>query len=205
MSNWLRAQTGAGVAGVLSVLAGEALSMPGVSAFGIASIGGVLGLMGLEGVVHRRMRIPSRYHRYRLETYVGMAALCQGLLFVVMGAFLAGASYLAWTEGGVGAFRDFVRRPGPALLFVAAILAASAVVAGAGSVEDGEGPRWQAVLTLMTSRLLPAVILAALAAGAAFLGLYEMAAPERFDAMGGGFLELLFDAPATNLAPDAAR
>lgn len=205
MSTWMRAQLAAGAAGVLCVLAGQVLSMPSLSHIGIGGIGLTLGLMGLEGIVERRMRMSSRYHRYRVETFVGAAAVCQGLLFVLMGTFLAGGSYLAWAGGGHGAFRYFARRPGLALLFFAAVLGAATVVTGTGSVEDQEGARAQVLLTAFASRWLPAIVLAVLAAGAAFLGVYEIVAPDRFDAMGGGVLEMLVDDSAADPTSDAAR
>ena len=116
---------------------------------------------------------------------------------MVMGLFFVGVSYLAFVDGGREAFLHVVRRPGPALLFFAALFGVTAVIAGSGSVEDSDGPRWEVTLTLLTSRLLPAVILTVLATGAAMLGLYEIVAPEGFDAMGGSFLELLFAGSAS--------
>jgi hypothetical protein len=47
-------------------------------------------------------------------------------------------------------------------------------------------------LNLLFSRLLPGIILVILGLGAMGLGLFEMAAPNAFDAMGGGFLEMLY-------------
>jgi len=47
-------------------------------------------------------------------------------------------------------------------------------------------------LNLLLSRLYPGLILLALGVGAIGLGLFEIAAPEAFDASGGGFLETLY-------------
>jgi hypothetical protein len=70
----------------------------------------------------------------------------------------------------------------------------TAISAFVGTVEDKEGGRFEVYLTLLTSRLLPGLILVALATGALGLGLLEITLPETFDKIGGGFLELLFGA-----------
>lgn len=68
----------------------------------------------------------------------------------------------------------------------------TAVHAIMGSIEEKQGLRWELILNLIASRLLPGLMLVAIALGAASLGLLEVFAPESFDQMGGGVLEVLF-------------
>lgn len=194
MSRWGVAQVAAGVAGLACAAVASALDMPSLFPTGMALFALALGLAGAEGVVTRRMEVPSRAYRYRTEAYTGIGAVASGLLYMAMGAFFMFLAYLIAVDGGGGTLRYFARRPGVVLLFFAAVCAAGAVAAAAGTLEDRTGPKWIVTLTLMTSRLLPAAIAAAIAVLTAALGLYEMTAPEQFDAMGGGFLEMLFGA-----------
>jgi hypothetical protein len=47
-------------------------------------------------------------------------------------------------------------------------------------------------MNLLISRLLPGGILVVLGLGALWLGVFEIIAPDTFDEMGGGFLEVLY-------------
>ena len=67
-----------------------------------------------------------------------------------------------------------------------------AVIAIGGSVEQKEGTRWVVMLDFFVGRLLPGAILIVIGLGALGLGLFEFVAPAQFDALGGGFLEVLF-------------
>jgi len=48
------------------------------------------------------------------------------------------------------------------------------------------------MLDFFVGRLLPGLILIVIGIGATGLGLFEFIAPAQFDALGGGFLEVLF-------------
>ena len=48
------------------------------------------------------------------------------------------------------------------------------------------------MLDFFASRMLPGTILIMIGLGALGLGLFEFVAPAQFDALGGGYLEVLF-------------
>ncbi len=191
-NRWTVVEIIVGGGGVLLALAGDNLSQhlllySGIGLFGMAAI-----ILGLDGIINRRVVLPSRYHRRLSETYVGIAAFAWGVLFIIWGSFFIGVSALAYHDTGRSLFLHFVRRPGIPLLIFALTCCMTAVYALVGSVEEKQGPRWELLLNLIASRLLPGLILIGIALGAAGLGLLEIVAPAAFDNLGGGFLEVLF-------------
>jgi len=69
--------------------------------------------VGAEAIVNRRIVLGRRrYH----ETYVGPAAIAQGIQFIFIGAFLMSISVYAYFDTGRALILQFVRRPWPALL-----------------------------------------------------------------------------------------
>ena len=60
------------------------------------------------------------------------------------------------------------------------------------SQELKQGPRWVVILSLLTARMYPGLLIIVVGLGAMGLGLFEIAAPTAFDEMGGGFLEVLY-------------
>lgn len=181
----------AGAAALLAFV-GDNLSKPlllysGIALFGVAAI-----ILGLDGMINRRMVLPSRYHRRLSETYLGIAAIAWGVLFIIWGSFFIAVSFLAYNDTGRSVFLHFVRRPGLPLLIFALTCGMTAIHALVGSVEEKQGPRWELFLNLIASRLLPGLILIGITLGAAGLGLLEIFAPATFDNLGGGFLEVLY-------------
>jgi hypothetical protein len=67
-----------------------------------------------------------------------------------------------------------------------------AAIAISGFREQREGSRWIVTLNLLASRMLPGLIFAVIGLGATRLGFFEIVAPNAFDEMGGGFLEVLY-------------
>lgn len=181
-------------AGVLTALAGDrfASDRTAFAGIGLAGLAGVL--LGLDTIRTRRLVTVSRYDRRDSETWLGIAAIGQGVTIALTGLFLTGAAALAMLGTGRGAVVFFVRHPGGPLLAFAALCFAAAASAIAGSVEEKQGQRWLVLLNLATSRLLPGVVLLALGAAATALGVLEIVAPSVFDRLGGGFLEVLFGA-----------
>jgi hypothetical protein len=93
---------------------------------------------------------------------------------------------------GRAIFLQFVRRPGIPLLVFGGLLLIQAAITLIGSHEIKQGPRWIVIMNLLISRLLPGGILVVLDLGALWLGTVEIMAPDTFDQMGGGFLEVLY-------------
>ena len=188
---WTTLQIIFGVLGALLAFGGDRLSMPILTNFGIASFGLASIAIGWEAIITRHIRLGSR-RRGTSETYTGLAAILHGIQFNLLGLFLMGlgifTDFNAWREE----FLQFVRRPGLPLMLFGALFLMQAIVSLSGSLEDKQGPRWVVILNLLVSRLLPGTILVVLGLGALGLGWFEVVAPNAFDEMGGGFLEVLY-------------
>lgn len=189
MNMWTVAQVSFFVIGFLLAFAGEKLSISiltygGISLFGVAAF-----LIGMEAAITRRVVLGRR--RYD-ETYVGFAAYAQGVQFMIIGAFFISVSFLAYFDTGRELFLQLVRRPWPVLLTVGVYCLMQAVIAIGGYEEEKQGARWIVILNLLTSRLLPGVILIVIGLGITALGLLDLTAPAVFDQLGGGFLEILY-------------
>ena len=161
-----------------------ALMYSGITLFGVAAF-----LIGMEAAIMQRIVLGRR--RYN-ETYVGFAAYAQGMQFMMIGIFFIGASFLAYFDTGRDIFLQYVRRPWPVLVVVGFYCLMQAVIAFGGYEEAKQGTRWIVVLNLITSRLLPGVILVVIGLGLLALGLLDLTAPVLFDKLGGGFLEALY-------------
>ena len=189
MNAWTIAQVAVFVLGFALAFAGDKLSIPillygGISLFGIAAF-----LIGMEGAITQRFVLGRR--RYN-ETYVGIAAYAQGVQFMMIGAFFIGVSFLAYFDTGRDTFLQLVRRPWPVLLVVGVYCLMQSIIAFYGYEEEKQGTRWVVILNLLTSRLLPGVILVVIGLGLTGLGLLELTLPAVFDNLGGGFLEVLY-------------
>jgi len=112
--------------------------------------------------------------------------------YMMIGAFFIIASYLAYFDTGREIFLRFVRRPWPVLLIFGIYCLMQAVIAFGSFEESKQGTRWIVILNLITSRLLPGVILSVIGLGALALGFLDLTAPVVFDHFGGGFLEALY-------------
>jgi len=189
MNIWTAAQVSIFVIGCLLAFAGDKLSSPlliygGISLFGVAAF-----LIGTEAAITRRIVIGRR--RYN-ETYVGFPAYAQGVQFMMVGTFFILVSFLAYFDTGRDIFLHLVRRPWPVLLIFGIYCLMQAVIAIGSFEEAKQGTRWIVILNLLTSRLLPGVILIVIGLGAVALGMLDLAVPAVFDKMGGGFLEMLY-------------
>lgn len=188
---WTTLQIIFGVLGIMLAIGGDRLAMPillyaGAACFGLASIA-----IGWEAIVTRQIRLGSRRRGTR-ETYTGLAAVLHGVQFNLIGLFLIGLSFSTYINNGREIVLQFVRRPGVPLLLFGALCLMQAVISLTGSHEQRQGPRWMVTMNLFAARLLPGIILIVMGVGAAWLGVFEIIAPEAFDEMGGGFLEVLY-------------
>ena len=190
MRAWSIAQIGlAGIAFLLA-FAGDKLSIPILLYSGIALFGVTAIVIGLEAMLTQRI-VLSRQRNYN-ETYLGLAAYAQGVQFSLIGLFFIGAAIAAYFDNGEAIFMHFVKRPWPILIVIGTYCLMQAVIVIGGSVEQKQGTRWIVMLDFFVERLLPGLILIVIGLGALGLGLFEFAAPAQFDALGGGFLEVLF-------------
>jgi len=181
-----------GLFGFLLLFLGQRLALDILTYAGFGLMGVMAIVVGLQAIVTRRLVQISRYNRHADETYVGVAAVAQGIIFIMMGFLFIGLALVAYLNSGRELFLHFVRHPGLILLIIGLLFLMTAISALVGTVEEKEGGRFEVLLNLLASRLLPGLILLVLAAGAISLGLLEIAAPQTFDQLGGGFLEVLF-------------
>jgi len=189
MNVWTKVQISIFVIGFLLAFAGDKLSNPlltygGISVFGIAAF-----LIGMEAAITRRIVLGRR--RYN-ETYVGLPAYAQGVQFMMIGAFFIFVSFLAYFNTGRDMFLHLVRRPWPVLLTFGTYCLMQAIIAFGSFEESKQGTRWIVTLNLLTSRLLPGVILIVIGLGVVVLGFLDLTLPAVFDKLGGGFLEVLY-------------
>ena len=190
MSLWSIVQIGLAIIAFLLAVAGDKLSVPillyvGISVFRITAI-----VVGMEAMTTRRIVLYR--HRNYSETYLGIAAYAQGVQFSLIGIFLIGTSLAAYLDNGRDIFLHLVQRPWSVLVVFGVYCLMQAVIAIGGSVEQKQGTRWVVMLDLFVGRLLPGLILIVIGLGALGLGLFEFLLPTQFDALGGGFLEVLF-------------
>jgi hypothetical protein len=191
---WTTIQIILGLLGVLLIFVGDRLSVSILGSAGLGCLGLAAMAIGWEAIITRQIKFGSRRRGSR-ETYTGLPAVLQGIQFNLIGLFLIGITVLVYLDDGStgrGIFLQFVRRPGLPLMLFGALLLMQAVITISGFLELREGPRWIVILNLAVSRLLPGIILMVIGLGALGLGLFEVVAPNVFDEMGGGFLEVLY-------------
>ena len=190
MSPWSIIQIGLAVVAFLLAFAGDKLSIPIMLYSGIALFGVTAIVIGLEAMLTQRI-VLSRQRNYS-ETYLGFAAYAQGVQFSLIGLFFIVTSIAAYLDNGRDIFLHLVKRPWSVLVVFGTYCLMQAIIAIGGSIEQKQGTRWIVILDLFVGRLLPGAILIVIGLGALGLGLFEFVAPAQFDALGGGFLEVLF-------------
>ena len=189
---WTTVQIVLGLLGILLVLGGDKLSIPALGYAGIACLGLTSMAMGWEAIFTRHIKFGRRRHG-NVQTYTGLAAILHGIQFNLMGLFLIGIAVMTYfNANGRAVFLQMVRRPGLPLIVFGLLLLMQAVTTLTGARELSQGPRWIVIMNLLISRLLPGGILVVLGLGALWLGVFEIIAPDTFDEMGGGFLEVLY-------------
>jgi hypothetical protein len=189
---WSKIQISLGVLALLLVFVGDRLSIPLLSYTGMACLGLVAMAIGWEAIITRHIVVGKRRSGNR-GTYTGIPAIYQGILFNAFGLFLIIVTVMSYKKANMReVLLQFVRRPGLPLALIGTLVLMQAVITLAGSMEERHGSQRVVFLNLLFSRLLPGIILVILGLGAMGLGLFEMAAPNAFDAMGGGFLEMLY-------------
>ena len=190
MNLWFIAQIGLAAIAFLLAFLGDKLSIPIVQYSGIALFGVTAIVIGMEAMLTQRI-VLSRQRNYS-ETYLGFAAYAQGVQFSIIGLFFIVTSIAAYLDNGRDIFLHLVKRPWSVLVVIGTYCLMQAIIAIGGSLEQKQGTRWVVMLDFFVSRLLPGTILIVIGLGALGLGLFEFVAPAQFDALGGGFLEVLF-------------
>jgi hypothetical protein len=189
---WTTAQIIVGLLSLLLVFVGDRFSIPFLAYFGIACLGLTSALIGWEAIFTQRMVIGRRRHGSR-QTYTGLPAILQGIQFILLGLFLAAVSFMLYTKMNARELAmQMARHPGLPLILFGLLCLMQAVITLIGSHELQEGMRWLVIMNLLVSRLLPGIILVVIGVGMTGLGLFEIAAPQAFDQMGGGLLEVLY-------------
>lgn len=180
------------VSGIALIVMGQIFSTSDLTLLGlfVFSISGIL--IGIEAIKQKIFLEQSRYNKRYTETYLGFAAVLQGVLIIFVGLFLCSVAVINYLNIGESVFLYLVRHPGIPLVLFGIYCLATAGTAIIGYVEQKQGPKWNVFLELIASRLLPGIILMVIALIAISLGVIEIATPEYFDKMGGGFLEILF-------------
>jgi hypothetical protein len=189
---WTTAQIIVGLLSLLLVFVGDRFSIPFLTYFGIACLGLTSALIGWEAIFTQRMVVGRRRHGSR-QTYTGLPAILQGIQFILLGLFLAAVSFMLYTKmNGRELAMQMARHPGLPLILFGLLCLMQSVITLIGSHELQEGMHWVVVMNLLVSRLLPGIILVVIGVGMTGLGLFEIAAPQAFDQMGGGLLEVLY-------------
>jgi hypothetical protein len=189
---WTTIQIILGLLGIMLALGGDRLSLPIFTYAGIGCLGLAAMAIGWEAILTRHIVLGRRRHG-NVQTYSGLPAILQGLQFNLIGLFLIGMAFLVYSNAdGRGVVLQMVRRPGLPLIIFGALCLMQAGISIPGPLEMRQGPRWNVIMNLLVSRLLPGLILLGIGLGAVGLGLFETVAPTAFDEMGGGFLEVLY-------------
>jgi hypothetical protein len=190
---WSWLQIGLTVLGLLLGTIGNRYSIPILFSAGVICLGLMVMVLGWEAMITRQVYLRrSRASRVR-ESYSGLAAFLKGIQFNLLGlSFIVLATMMYTNIDGRGMFLQMVRRPGLPLVFIGGLILVQAVITLAGSNEMGRGHQGSVMFNLLVSRLMPGIILLAVAAVAVVLGLLEIAAPDVFDERGGRLLETLY-------------
>ena len=187
---WL--QIGLTVLGLLLAYIGNRFSIPILFSLGVICLGLMVMVLGWEAMITRQVFLRRRRGGIR-RSYSGLAAFIKGIQFNLLGVLFVVLAVMMYTNiDGRGLFLQMVRRPGLPLVFIGGLVLMEAVVNLAGTSEMRQGSSGTVTANLIVSRLVPGLILLAVAAVAVALGLFEIAAPDVFDERGGGLLETLY-------------
>lgn len=188
---WTTIQIVFGVLSLLFVLVGDKFSIPLLSDVGIACLGLTSIIIGWQAIVTRRIVIGRRRHGSR-ETYTGVAAILQGVEFNLLGLFLIAVASLLYNNVNARELGlQMARHPGLPLIAFGMLCLIHSVITFIGPLDSREHAGWILMISWL-ARFLPGIILVVLGLSLTGLGLFEIVAPNAFDKMGGGFLEVLY-------------
>ena len=180
------------VLGLGLAFVGDKFSIPFFFNSGIACLGVFSMAIGAEAIVTRHIVIGQRRHGSR-QSYSGIPAMLQGVQFNILGLFLIAIAIMTYLRAnGREFFLQMVRHPGLPLIVIGMIVLSQAGIVLIGSDEFKDPARRNIFIDLILLRLLPGGMIAFVGLASIGLGLFELVAPNAFDAMGGGFLETLY-------------
>lgn len=158
----------------------------GVGCFGLAMI-----VIGWQAIFTRHMVLRGRRRGPR-QTYTGVPAIFQGIQFNFIGLFLIGMAFMMYFNNSQEITLQIARRPGLPLVVLGGICLMQAMITFSGPEEYKQGSQGLVVVNLLIARLLPGLILVIVGVGLSLVGLFEIVSPERFDELGGQFLEEVY-------------
>lgn len=180
-----------GILGLVLVFVGHQFSLPFFMNAGIACLGLTSMAIGWEAIFTQHIVIGRRRHGNR-QTYTGLAAVCQGIEFNVIGVVLIVVAFMLYQNVNARELGVlWAQHPGLPLIAMGTLCLVQSVITLIGPLDTREHSFGIELLGWI-SRLLPGFILVVLGLGMIGLGLFEIVAPQAFDQMGGGFLESLY-------------
>jgi hypothetical protein len=189
---WRTIQTVFILLGLLLVFGGNKLSIPILMDAGIACLGLGSIAVGWEAIFTRHIVIGRRRHGSR-QSYSGIPAMMQGVQFNIIGFFLIVFAFMLYQNVDAHAVGiEIAQHPGLLLVMVGFIVLTQAVIVLIGSDEFKDPARNTIIIDWLLLRLLPGTILVILALALLGSGLFEIVAPNAFDALGGKYLEMLY-------------
>ena len=186
------AGVGSIAAGILCIIGGDRLPSPTLLQVGLGLIGFGLIASGGEAMVTRRF-VLQRWG-FGNPAYRGLGAVFNGIVFVWIGLALIAVALVLFTGEEQALVRATIRRPGFALLNLSflALAASGTELANAIDARRGSAAGWFLRALSALPQSIPGLVLLLLALALLALGLLEIVSPATFDALGGGFLEVLF-------------
>lgn len=174
-NNWNKLEIFLFAGGGLVFLAGNQFGIPVLTSVGVGIIAFDIALVGLEGIVTRKMDwgVP----RYYTETYRGIAAISLGLIMAFTGLGI-GAMVIAQALGQEESLIELLfSRPGFVLLPIGGIMFLRGLAGGIGALEWNESAlaRFGAIFYR-----LGGLLLATLGSALLLLGAMDILAPSLF-------------------------
>jgi len=189
---WTTLQIGLVALGLLLVYGGDQLARPILMYAGMICLGLGVIVMGLEGIVTRRL---IRWKRGRArEAYTGIPAILRGIQFNFVGLFLIGAALMMQFNNGREIFLQAIRRPGSLLVLLGGLCFLQMLIILSRSSKTRDQSQGLRLFELVVVRLFSGLIWLVFGLVLLALGVFDILAPTRFDEMGGRILEELYGA-----------
>lgn len=175
--------------GLVLAFVGQKFSIPFLFDAGVACLGLGCIAIGWDAIFTRRFTTGSRRHGNRY-VYTGIAAVFQGIEFNILGLFLIVVAFIMYSNVNPRAIGEqMARHPGLPFVVLGIIVLLQAAVVFIGYKQGGQ---WNVFVDLILLRLLPGIILVVIGFGLLGWGMFEIVAPNAFDAMGGAWMESLY-------------
>lgn len=189
---WNRFILGLGIVGIILIIIDHFFSVNILVSIGVIcfSLAGMF--IGMEAVVNRKIVLQSPYNRRLSQTYIGIAAIAQGLLIILLSGFLIMLLLIDYYNAGDTLFKHFFNHPGIPFIVFSVFCFLTVISVGIGSEEEKQGIKFVVILNLITNRILGPSILVIIGLIFLILGILEIINPSYFDTLGGGFLEVIF-------------